>query len=221
MKLGKILGGIGNAVLGGIPGIIGGIGSALLDRSSARQQQGFNAGEAQKQRDFEERMSSTSWQRGVADMRAAGINPLLSFEQGGASTPGGAAASGQAADYGNVVSSALQAQQFAAQMKLLAAKAEAAHEKAGRDRTEANKTAAYWLNSSNTLPSGALRPLMAQLVDNQMKSLSASARAALANARLFEADLPARRVTGGKWAGIVRGFIGPLANSARAISAPF
>lgn len=56
----------------------------------------FNSKEAQLNRDWQERMSNTAYQRAVSDMKAAGINPMLAVMQGGASTPSGSSAYGVA-----------------------------------------------------------------------------------------------------------------------------
>ncbi len=79
-----------SALLSNVAGpLIGG----LFSKKGGEDRNKAASAQAQRQMDFQERMSNTAHQREVKDLRAAGLNPILSGTGGaGASSPGGAQA---------------------------------------------------------------------------------------------------------------------------------
>jgi len=79
----------------GMPGVGSTVGS-FLDGAQGRNDQGranqTNIDLARETMGFQKEMSNTSYQRAVKDMEAAGLNPMLAYSQGGASTPSGSLA---------------------------------------------------------------------------------------------------------------------------------
>lgn len=71
--------------------------SNSFNQNSANRAMHFSAQQAQLNRDFQENMSNTSYQRAVKDLESAGLNPILAYINGGASTPSGSSASGTSA----------------------------------------------------------------------------------------------------------------------------
>lgn len=123
---------LGNGFLGGIISSVAGaaVNAHAYKRNrvyadEVRQEQNqFNAEQAQIAREYNQQMDNTKYQRQVADMQAAGVNPALAMH-GGVSTQATSNAQAQGAnvptpsfDLSSVIQLALQSKQLSIQKKL-------------------------------------------------------------------------------------------------------
>lgn len=82
---------------------------AKLNAKAQKEANEKNIQLAKDQMAFQEAMSNSAYQRATEDMRKAGINPMLAFQQGGASTPQGASAHVESTKMGDAISNSASA----------------------------------------------------------------------------------------------------------------
>jgi hypothetical protein len=124
---------------------MGGIGGGLLAYFGQKETNAANAQRANEQMWFQERMRANQYQTTVADLKAAGLNPMLAYSQGGAGNLQGATAQ-MGNPLGEAGTSAREAAMAVANFKQLQTQNILTQEQAEATAASAKNTAAQTAN---------------------------------------------------------------------------
>jgi hypothetical protein len=185
----------------GLGSLLGGVAGGLGSFFGQQQANQANAEMARQQMEFQERLSGTSYQRAVTDMIAAGLNPMLAYSQGGASTPSGQTAVAQSA-LGAASSSAVQAANAIADINLKTTQASTNNSQEDLNRANQNLALIEGANKAAQLPGHQkyVDQVTSMINQNNAMAAQSSALAAKHTAELPESKAIGRLYEGNKGA---------------------
>lgn len=140
--------------MGWIADTFGGPFEGLLGFIGSERTNSANKAMAREQMSFQERMSNTSYQRAVADLNAAGLNPMLAYGQGGASTPAGSTAVMQNSSAAGIDAQNKRMERLAVESNIELNKARADTERQQQKVLAEDARAKRWDNHTNMGPMG-------------------------------------------------------------------